>query len=131
MFSKAIAKEWKYKWYGFWGAEAHHGEVVYRVDDYIDSTCPVYIRKMVVNYLRNSPAVANTLPKKQKCEVCDDMLNISTYHFDGTWLWPADLPHYVENHGFCVPNALVNHILSQDGAPSKRLSNVPFKLPWP
>ncbi len=36
------------------------------------------------------------------------------YHTDGTWIWPADVPHYLRKHGIAPEPDLVNHIRSQD-----------------
>lgn len=38
--------------------------------------------------------------------------------FDGAWVWPEGLAHYVEAHGVRLPERFVRHALARAGAPA-------------
>jgi hypothetical protein len=131
MFSNQLSKTWKYKWYGFWGAELKYEGREYNLDEYIDNTCPVETLEKVLFYLDRAPIVPGEKRSSQKCGLCDSILNYSLLKSDGVWLWNDSLIHYVKDHSFCIPNALVSRILSANGIPPKEI-DVPFdRLPWP
>jgi hypothetical protein len=77
MFSSQLAKEWKYKWFGFWGAEQEYEGKSYRIAERVDSTCPIEIREKIVLAAQQV---------SEKCGLCDELLYFSAYRSDGTWL---------------------------------------------
>jgi hypothetical protein len=131
MFSNQIAKEWKYKWFGFWGMEEKYEGKHYEISEYLDPSCPPEILGKIVFYLSNAPMVLTAQQSAQKCSLCGEFIYPSAYRSDGIWLWPDTLSHDVAKHNFCVPNAMVEHIMSLNGIPPKE-SGVPVEsLPWP
>jgi hypothetical protein len=131
MFANKLAREWKYKWFGFWGAEQKYEGKQYPIADYIDSTCPPEIIKQIVFYLGNAPVILVAQQPEQQCSLCNASIYPSTYRSDGIWLWPDTLSHDVEIHDFCIPNAMVDHILSLDGVPPEESGVSVNSLPWP
>jgi hypothetical protein len=131
MFSNEVANNWPYKWFGFWGSEKEYIGKVYKTEDYVDTTCSSELREKVSFYLDQAPIVlAGQLPK-QKCGLCDELLESASFRSDGVWLWTAKLIHYVKYHDFCVPNAMVEHILKHDGVPTQDFDISWEALPWP
>jgi hypothetical protein len=131
MFSNQIAKEWKYKWFGFWGSEEKHLGKVYLAKDYIDTSCSEENRRKISNYLQYSPIILAGQQSKQKCGLCDELAETPYYRSDGIWLWADSLGHYVECHNFCIPNAMAEHILSLNGTPPQDVNIEIEDLPWP
>jgi hypothetical protein len=131
MFSNQLAKDWKYKWFGVWGAEEKYLGIKYGKEDYIDTTCPSDIREKIAFYLENSPFALVAQQPSVKCPFCREDIYLSAYRSDGIWLWSDSLAHYVGKHDFCVPNAMVEHILSLNGIPPEKLDQPWEDLPWP
>jgi hypothetical protein len=131
MFSNAIAKEWKYKWFGFWGLEEKYEGKIYQLKDYIDTTCSLITREMLVNYLKNAPTILVGQVQRQQCALCPELLEGAAFSSDGVWLWTDELSHYVEKHNFCIPNAMVQHILDKNGIPPEKCNVARESLPWP
>jgi hypothetical protein len=131
MFSNQLAKNWKYKWYGFWGAEVELEGREYDLDEYIDYTCPTEILEKILFYLSNAPEISSAQQPSQECFFCNEQLYLSVFKSDGVWLWNESLSHYVGKHHFCIPNEMVSHILLSDGIPPTKI-NIPLdRLPWP
>jgi hypothetical protein len=131
MFSNQLAKDWKYKWFGFWGAEEKYIGRCYKREDYVDISCPTKIREKIVLYLSSAPMVLVGQVPLDECGFCDEPLHPASYRSDGVWLWPDRLSHDVAKHDFCVPNAMVEHILEHDGVPIQDF-DIPWEeLPWP
>lgn len=131
MFSTQLAKEWNYKWYGFWGAEEKYIGKSYKQEDYIDTSCPPEIREKIVSYLSNAPIVLAGQVPQDECGFCNELIYPAAFRSDGVWLWPDRLSHDVDKHNFCIPNAMVEHILEHNGIPSQDF-DIPWQdLPWP
>jgi hypothetical protein len=131
MFSNKLSKEWSYKWYGFCGKEKEYVGRFYTLEDYVDTTCPPDILEKVIAYLSNAPLALVGQVDEISCGLCGELLHPASFRSDGEWLWPDRLSHDVEKHDFCVPNAMVEHILNQNGIPPKDY-DVPWEeLPWP
>jgi hypothetical protein len=131
MFSAKLAKEWPYKWYGFCGAEEKYIGKTYKIEDYVDTSCPPEIKGKIISYLENSPLVLAGQVPQDTCGLCEELVYPAAYRSDGIWLWPDRLSHDVEKHNFCIPNAMVEDILKQDGIPPET-AGVPWQeLPWP
>jgi hypothetical protein len=131
MFSNQLAKEWKYQWFGFRGSEKKYVGRYYVLEDYVDKTCPPDVRKKLVFYLSNSPiALVGQVPEDE-CGLCGDSIHTAMYRTDDVWLWPDHLSHDVDKHDFCIPNEMVNHIMSLNGIPPKESLVAVEDLPWP
>jgi hypothetical protein len=131
MFSNQLAKDWKYKWFGFWGSEEEYEGRRYQIEDYIDSSCSAEVRQKIVSYLNNGTVVLAGQHEPHKCAICDELLDSSSFRSDNVWLWTERLSHYVAKHDFWVPNAMVEHILMLDGIPPSHLNKTYEELPWP
>jgi hypothetical protein len=131
MFSNHLAKTWKYKWYGFWGAEIEYEGREFDLDEYIDDTCSTIIVEKILFYLSNAPIILAAQQPSQKCGLCDEQVYYSVFKSDGIWLWNDSLSHYVANHHFCIPNEMVDHILSSEGIPPVAVDIPLDRLPWP
>lgn len=46
-----------------------------------------------------------------RCRICGDLNGTTCDTFDGSWVWPAGLAHYVEEHRVRLPQAFVDHAL--------------------
>jgi hypothetical protein len=131
MFKNQLASEWKYKWFGIWGAEKKTLGFQYQKEDYIDTSCPAESRKKIASYLHNSPFALVAQQPAAECPFCGEDIYLSAYKSDGIWLWTDSLAHYVEHHDFCIPNAMAEHILLLDGIPPKDFDIDVKDLPWP
>jgi hypothetical protein len=131
MFSNQLAKDWKYKWFGFWGSEEEYEGRRYEIEDYVDSSCPIEIRQTIVSYLDTATVVLAGQHERHKCALCDELLESASFRSDNVWLWTERLSHYVAKHDFWVPNAMVEHILLLDGIPPEKCEMSPESLPWP
>lgn len=47
--------------------------------------------------------------------------------FDGEWIWPSGLAHYVEAHNVRLPERFIRHALRSSGATSERKSLRPIR----
>jgi len=58
-----------------------------------------------------------------------------TTRTDGTWLWPAELAHYVMVHHVRITDAMLNHIKSNNYTPplisDEDFDNVVLAQDWP
>jgi hypothetical protein len=130
-FSNKLAKEWNYKWYGFRGAEEKYIGKTYKLEDYVDTSCPPEIKEKIISYLDTAPLVLVGQVPERRCGLCDDLIHPAAYRSDGIWLWPDGLVHDVSKHNFCIPNQMLEHILEQDGTPPE-YCGIPWQeLPWP
>lgn len=131
MFPNQVAQEWNYKWYGFWGAEEKYIGKTYKLEDYVDKSCPPQIKEKIISYLSSSPVVLVGQIPEEKCGLCGELVHPAAYRSDSVWLWPDGLLHDVSKHNFCIPNQMLEHILEQDGIPPENCG-IPWKdLPWP
>jgi hypothetical protein len=131
MFSNQISKSWRYKWYGFWGAEVETEGRVYDFAEYVDFTCPEEVLAQILFYIENSPEILAAQQPSQSCALCDEKLYYSVFKSDGIWLWSDSLFHYVSKHNFCTPNEMVSHILLANGIPPTVIDIPLDQLPWP
>jgi hypothetical protein len=131
MFSNQLAKEWKYKWFGYCGAEKEYIGRYYTLEEYVDTTCPPDILERIVFYLNNAPMVMVGGVPASSCGFCEDLVYSAAHRSDGIWVWPDRLSHDVEKHHFCIPNEMVKHILDLNGVPPVKCG-VPWEdLPLP
>jgi hypothetical protein len=65
-------------------------------------------------YLRSAPqfdAARGLSWCRFKCDVSDRVMGFREF-WDGVWVWPEGLAHYVESHEVCLPDEFVQHALS-------------------
>jgi hypothetical protein len=72
---------------------------------------PDDIRTAVGDYL-DSGDVVQTYRGHLHCRFACGHSMVHTELSDGRWLWPADLGHYVRDHGVALPQDFVDHVLS-------------------
>ena len=72
----------------------------------------------IVRYLRDSPTLAATGVRVNDYLNSDNRavapLETAT---DGTWIWPRDLPYYVETYSVALPTAFVQHMKQRNWEP--------------
>ena len=137
--SNDIWKDWPYQWYGFF---THEGRVeggeyrfvdLPRVVNLIDREWEYPELERLRRYLDgNLYAVAPVSPSGSKCLLCDHMHPVERVHWDGAWLWPGSLGHYVGTHSVRLPDRFTRHIESLCFAPPAEVVFTPLQaLPWP
>jgi len=124
------ARDWEHTWFGVWRVE--HGETdLPSVHEFIDPSWLPADKDQMIKYLTRSPVVVATVAGYSDCLLCSARSELGCWQSDGTWLWPADLEHYVGVHGVVLPSRLVEHIRHQGYNPPTEL-DVPIEnLPWP
>jgi hypothetical protein len=72
-------------------------------------------RARIAQYLRGGSVLAST------GKFVDDWFEASNVDIapldvrtDGTWVWPGDLPYYVERYGVALPEELHRHMANQE-----------------
>ena len=90
---------------GYWRDEAPNYP---DPQDFVDATWDETDRQRVVRYLRSAtaPWVSAGVPICRICEAALDSAELT----DGTYLWPAGLAHYVEEHRVRLPEPVLGHI---------------------
>jgi hypothetical protein len=92
---------------------------------------PDDVRRIVSDYLDQGEAARSYRSSLE----CRFHCGHSVHHrelSDGRWVWPADLGHYVRDHGVALPKEFIDHALS--GTPriptSERVPSSPDAGPW-
>jgi hypothetical protein len=122
--------DWDQRWFGYWrvrDAEAH----LPRLADFIDPTWQPEDKKRLIDYLRGAPLALATCAGFVKCLLCSRQLELGSHRSDGTWLWPDDLAHYVEEHEVRLPTNLEQHIRDHHYRAPEQLEVPVEQLPWP
>lgn len=68
----------------------------------------------LVRYLRSAPMFCGSWGHsfcRFECGVGHDIMGSHTF-WDGVWVWPEGLSHYVELHDVALPDTFVQHALS-------------------
>lgn len=107
------------KFLGYWYMdEAHinpantYAEFLYSLPDprdFVDPTWDAAERAMVLDHLR----VATTFGAWKGisgCRICECSNGSRCLTFDGSWVFPQGLAHYVETHGVRLPQEFVDHV---------------------
>jgi hypothetical protein len=132
-------KDWAHNWFGFYvlGAEKEGGNYRFcdlpTVDMIVDSTWKYDHKRELVEYLKQSLfCAAPSLPSHHRCILCEEMLANDRYHWDGAWLWPSTLAHYVAVHSVRVPNRMLERIEELGFTPPPTDKAIRLEqLPWP
>lgn len=134
-----ICREWPHNWFGFYVFDKSQEGGDYRFADlpvvtsFVDSSWDYSREPELLKYLEASLCcAAPSLPTHHRCLLCKEMLPTDRYHWDGMWLWPASLAHYVASHSIRLPERMVAHIEQQDFKPPASVQPVSLEmLPWP
>lgn len=78
--------------------------------DFIDPTWDLAERTAVLERLRLATIFVQWRGYAG-CRICDGSYGTSCQTFDGSWVFPAGLGHYVEAHDLRPPQAFVDHVL--------------------
>ena len=80
--------------------------------DFVDETWDPAERAMVVEHLKLGTKFVHWLGYSWCRFGCKEYNGPNCCTFDGSWVFPQGLAHYVEAHGVRVPQAFVDHIRS-------------------
>ncbi|WP_297547614.1 TNT domain-containing protein [Amycolatopsis sp.] len=79
---------------------------------------PADVVPLVLQYLEREPAILVADGPEQDIFTPDAEPDVpASYHTDGTWTWPASVPHYLREHGVAPEPDLVAHIAGQQFQP--------------
>lgn len=81
----------------------------YALPRHFEAPLALGVRSMLVDYLRRG-RVVNQYRGHSWCRYGCRMLNGSAEQTDGEWIWPTDLPHYIEMHGVALPPEFLEHV---------------------
>jgi hypothetical protein len=94
----------------------------------------IYERKNdLLSYLQeNGHGITLASYPKNKCLLCNELHPVPRWHWDGAWIWPAVLHHYVDKHSIRLPDRMILHIEQQNFIPP-RIHGLPDlnHPPWP
>lgn len=91
---------------GYWSSNPDDGWPDAKA--FVDLSWNADERERVVAHLRHG-ILARAYLGHSNCRICGKS-NGSTELTDGTYLWPAGLAHYVEEHGVRLPVDFVRHV---------------------
>lgn len=139
MNAEERCRDWSYSWFGFFSygyrtdppAPPQYLNLP-RVVDFIDREWryPDVIR--LTDYLNQHLKVFALELEQSKCLLCEDMHSPSHFHWDGAWLWPASLSHYVAVHGVRLPDRMLCDLEARDFNSRGDIRPTPLEsLPWP
>ncbi|AWM40392.1 hypothetical protein GobsT_63900 [Gemmata obscuriglobus] len=111
-------RDWPHRWFGFFCWESTQDDVFPSLGRLLDASWQVADRAELLEYLRQTPVCWSTQPSYCPCSLCGESLtDNATWRWDGEWLWPHTLAHYVERHGLRLPDALVARIRGRGHVP--------------
>lgn len=119
------------RWFGFWRVDANNDTRLPTLSSWIDPTWGPGDKEKLLSYINNSPVVIASSAVRSPCIICGMALSSSDFQSDGTWLWPADLRHYMSTHHVRIPDSLANHIRQRGYDPPKEVETELDNLPWP
>ena len=128
-----LRHQWPHSWYGFWKTPGDETDQLPTIADAIDFFGELPDKHEVGLYLANSPIMLSAMTRSE-CEFCPEQIATLCYHWDGRWLWPGSLSHYVRRHSVVLPDALVERIRDHNYEPPTG-DDLPAvatpDLPWP
>jgi hypothetical protein len=132
-------RNWRHNWFGFYRLGEKSAGGNYRFSElpdvrgFIDGSWQFHGDANVINYLKSSlRCAAPSLPAHEECVICGQQLPTDRFHWDGKWLWPESLVHYVLVHSLRLPDRMISDLVGRDFVPPKAVG--PFqmeRLPWP
>lgn len=126
-------RKWEYRWFGFFNepSEEQNAYFLPNIEDFQSKKKANDIDK-VITYLRNSPNILRSFSIPTNCMFCDKYHgDPNSYYYDGVWLWPEWLIHYVECHDVILPEEFLAHIKSKNYIPVDSVEFTVEGLPWP
>ena len=128
-----IVHFWPHNWYGFWRSSDHDYDDVPTLQAVIDPSWIPDDKQRLIAYLERSPIVASSMGQTT-CLLCSSDVSACSFQFDGVWLWPRSLTHYVCCHSVVLPDRLIQYIRNRSYTVPKE-GEVPHvrlrDLPWP
>jgi hypothetical protein len=122
---------WHGNWFGFWQSPPGADSTIPSVEDFIDSCWNPPDKAQLIAYLAQSPFVVGAALGGEQCLLCSVECSVSSFCSDGIWLWPDDLPHYVECHSVVLPDRFVEHIRGCNYIAPSEVTKPIEELPWP
>lgn len=123
-------RDWPHCWFGFFCWEETQDDLFPSFSRLVDLGWQPADRAGLLGYLRQTPVCWATQPSHCPCSVCGEPLaENATWRWDGEWLWPHTLAHYVERHGLRLPDALVERVRERCYIPPPPLA-VALEAAW-
>lgn len=129
--ARKFARDWRHRWYGFWGLEGPATGREFVLTDHADASWAPSDLPQLVTFLRVCPIAVAAEQPPTKCGFCDELINLSAYRSDGVLVWSDALAHLVEMHGFVLPDFWVEHIRRANYIAPSELTVSADRLPWP
>jgi hypothetical protein len=130
MFPLDRARDWDRYWFGFWGPTDDEPSNP-SIRDFIDPKWRPSDKNRMIEYLVNCPVAVASCAGYSNCLLCSERAEIGCFQSDGTWLWPADLAHFVSEHSVVLPQRFVEHMRNRAFNPPAKLDLPIEDLPWP
>jgi hypothetical protein len=135
--NKNIIKNYPYKWFGFFIRDdmvfdqSMYISYIPTLDEFIDHKWNPNYKNKIIQYLNHNCGIALMTTERVKCLLCEDTFPQGEYGFDGVWLWPIDLIHYIESHNVRIPKSFEDHIIQKNYTRLPEISINPVEWPWP
>ena len=97
-------KCWEHYWFGFFNESNEVSEsFLPNIQDFQSNEKESDIDK-ILTYLKSSPNILQSMSIPTDCMLCDEYSgDPGSIYYDGLWLWPERLVHYVECHNVVLP----------------------------
>jgi len=139
----SVFNEWPHHWFGFWKKDYKLVQIESAYLTYVDPSYRYDDLDKLLSYLVDCRRIIVACGSAE-CPVLtcsgkmlDHRGNYIPYtpRTDGVWLWPADLVHYILVHNVRIPDAMLDHIKSQDYIPpiisDEDFDTVALAQDWP
>jgi hypothetical protein len=125
----AMNPNWQDQWPHKWFMIRNSNDPFRNVPRVVDAVEPGYFLPdlpQIAHYLESAP-VYITSSFIDTCATCGQPLrNSSTWMWDGKFLWPADLSHFVRSHSVKLPRVMLERIRALDYKPPEmELADIP------
>jgi hypothetical protein len=139
MNAEEKCRAWPHSWFGFFS----HGKQTEPpappryldlpdVMEFVDPSWRYPHAARLKDYLNQHLKVVALELRQTKCLLCEQKHSPSRFHWDGAWLWPTSLSHYLEVHAVRLPDRMLRNLEQRDFISSTNTPPTPFnKLPWP
>lgn len=125
------SKPWKHRWFGLFQSEEDIHPELPKLEDFQYDIPPVDLEK-IIDYLNKTPVIVRSMCFPINCPLCGDYkYDPASASYDGEWLWPTRLSHYVKAHKVILPEELMARIRSKNYIPTQEIPNDLDNLPWP
>ena len=133
MINQDIMRSWPHNWYGFWKSDGYENDELPTLQSVFDLLWNPDDKDALITYLETSPVVLASTARTT-CLSCPSEVAANSFQFDGVWLWPRSLSHYVRFHSVVLPDRFVQRIRDRSYTAPKEegVSDVSVRdLPWP